>query len=167
MNILRTPTGMGQMSARRAERSGENVSLTNWNYSLNIAVCLACHLYLFCFIQSYFKNTNTVLKVRIRMNHFYYLSESALPLLDFLCCFPCWMYSWVNLFAEMLYSKYDCSQNMTAKKYSLWIESICIACWEVGFTTNFCGRSFSLCLTISLLNNFFFFFPVLVWSQKG
>lgn len=124
MSILVTPAGMQQMWERGTESTGWDVSLTNWNYSLSSAFCLACHPYLFCFIQSYFKRTNPVLKLRIKMNYFYYLSDFALSLLYFWVVFQCWVYSLLNLFAQMLSSKHDCSENVTTQSCHLWVGSI-------------------------------------------
>lgn len=138
------------------------MSLTNWNYSLNTALCLACHLYLFCFIQSYFKNTNTVLKLRIRMNYFFYLSDFASSLLCFWVIFQCYKYSLVNLSAEMLSSKYDCSENVTTKSCHFWIGSIELL---VGVLCFFHHRTlweifhlFIVLICFIFSNNFFFIF---------
>lgn len=120
-----------------------------------------CHLYLFCFIQSYFKNTNTVLKLRIKMNYFYYLSDFALSLLYFWVVFQCWVYSLVNLFAEILSSKYDCSENVTTKSCHFWVGSIELL---VGVGLFFSSRTlweiflFIVFICFIFSKNFFFHF---------
>lgn len=121
--------------------------------------CLSCHLYLFCFIQSHFKSTNTVLNLRIKMNHFYDLSEFALPLLDFLCCFP--------LLCVQFCKSFWFIQNMTVVKIRLQrtiISELGVLHCLWGFMIAFCEDRLFNC--INLAYEVRIYFSILVGARR-
>ena len=99
------------------------MSPTNGNYSLNASVCLTCHLsVLFC--SKLFQKHKYCIETE-KQNELFVLSvRICFATTRFSVVFLCSVYTLVNLFAEIIHSKYNCVENITTKNYHFSAGSI-------------------------------------------